>query len=222
MAQVMGQIALWIEQIIASLGYSGIGIVMFIENLFPPIPSELVMPFAGFLVGRHNLSIVGVWLAGMLGSVIGALVLYGIGRWLGDGPIRAGLHRYGRWVRTSEADYDRALRFFDRYGYRIVFFGRLIPIVRSIISLPAGADHMPLLPFVLFTASGSAIWCGALVFAGMLLGENWREIVNWMEHYQHLTLIILILILLVIGARWVYRRLNWSRTTASTIEYDQQ
>ena len=155
MSQILEQIGGFVQSIIVQLGYPGVGLVMFLENVFPPIPSEVVMPFAGFQVGRGELSFIGIWLAGTLGSVLGAVILYYVGMWVGDGVVRGFLRRYGKWIMTSERDYDRALRTFERYGSAVVFFGRLIPLVRSIISIPAGANHMPLPRFLLFTALGA-------------------------------------------------------------------
>jgi membrane protein DedA with SNARE-associated domain len=191
---------------------------MFVENVFPPIPSELVMPFAGFLVGRGEMSFVGVWLAGVIGSVLGALILYFIGMWAGDTLVRGFLRRYGKWFTTSEADYDRALRFFERYGSAVVFFGRLIPIVRSLISLPAGADHMPLPRFLLFTALGSAIWSGALAYAGVVLGENWEQVIEFVDDYQSLTIVVLAVIAVLLVGAFIYFRMRGRRLPEQSVE----
>lgn len=205
MAELLERLALLIETIITAIGYPGISAIMFAENVFPPIPSELVMPFAGFLVGRGELNFVGVWVAGILGSVVGAVLLYYLGAWAGDVVIRRFVSRYGRWLTLSESDYDRALRFFARYGEWVVFFGRCIPIVRSLISLPAGAERMPMPRFLLFTTLGSAIWSGALTYAGMVLGENWKQVIALMEQYQDFTVIALAVIGVLVVLAFVYR-----------------
>lgn len=210
MAELLEKLALLIQDIITTIGYPGITGIMFTESVFPPIPSELVMPFAGFLAGRGELNFVGVFLAGVLGAVLGALLLYYLGMWAGDAVIRRFIARYGRWLTLSEADYDRALRFFSRYGEWVVFFGRCIPIVRSLISLPAGAERMPIPRFLLFTVLGSAIWTGLLTYAGMILGENWKQILVFMEQYQDLTMLALglvgVLFVVWLGYRMVTRR----------------
>ena len=212
MSQILEQIAEFVQSLILQIGYPGVAIVMFLENVFPPIPSEVVMPFAGFLVGRGELSFVGIWIAGTLGAVLGAVVLYYIGMWFGDAVIRNFLRRYGKWIMTSEADYDRALKIFEKYGNVVVFFGRLIPLVRSIISLPAGANHMPLPRFLLFTTLGAAIWTGALAYAGVVLGENWEEIIGFIDQYQDLTVIVLVvLVVLVVGGWFAYKLRQRSR-----------
>lgn len=192
MAELLEKLAQIIQDIIIAIGYPGITGIMFTENIFPPIPSELVMPFAGFLVGRGELSFIGIWIAGTLGSVLGAMVLYYLGMWAGDVVIRRFLTRYGRWLTLSEADYDRSLRFFARYGEWVVFFGRCIPIIRSLISLPAGAEHMPLPRFLLFTTIGSAIWTGILSYAGTVLGENWEQVITFVEQYQDVVMVAMV------------------------------
>jgi membrane protein DedA with SNARE-associated domain len=211
MSEILEQVGALVQRLILQLGYPGVGAVMFIENVFPPIPSEVVMPFAGFLVGRGELSFVGILVAGTLGSVLGALLLYYVGMWVGDGVVRGFLRRYGKWIMTSEADYNRALRFFDRYGSAVVFFGRLIPLVRSIISIPAGANHMPLPRFLLFTTLGAALWSGALAYAGVVMGENWHQIISLIDRYQTLTIIVAVVAAVLLAGGWLFRRLKRSK-----------
>lgn len=191
MAHLMEQVRLLIEEIILLLGYPGIALVMLLENLFPPIPSELVMPFAGFLAADGKLNLVAAIVAGTLGAVTGAVCLYYIGRWADEPLIRRFLRRYGRYLLMPESDLDRALDFFNRYGPPIVFFGRLIPIVRSLISIPAGMHRMPLGSFLLFTALGSTIWTTFLAVAGLFLGANWQRILDFTKQYERLTLVVL-------------------------------
>lgn len=214
MSQLLEQVGELIHALILQLGYPGIAAIMLVENLFPPIPSEMVMPFAGFLVGRDELSFVGIWLAGTIGSVLGAVILYYIGMWASNTVVRRFLRRYGNWIGISEADYDRALRFFERYGDVVVFFGRCVPLVRSLISIPAGAHHMPLPRFLLFTALGSAIWSGILAYAGVVLGENWEQILDFIDHYQTLTLIVIAIGgILLVGGWLVFRARGRSRAS---------
>jgi membrane protein DedA with SNARE-associated domain len=215
MSQILESIAAFVQSLILQLGYPGVALVMFLENVFPPIPSEVVMPFAGFLVGRGELSFLGIWVAGTLGSVLGAVVLYYVGMWFGDAVIRGFLRRYGKWIMTSEADYDRALNIFEKYGNAVVFFGRLIPLVRSIISLPAGANHMPLPRFLLFTTLGAAIWSGVLAYAGVVLGKNWGQIIDFVDKYQDLTVIMLVALTVLIVGSWLVYKLRRRAVTAS-------
>ncbi|MGH2355247.1 MAG: DedA family protein [Chloroflexota bacterium] len=202
MAELLEFLRVWIEQIITLLGYPGIAAVMLIENLFPPIPSEFVMPFAGFLAARGQLNFAGAVAAGTLGSVTGAVALYFVGLWAGEPLVRRFVRRYGRFWLLSEQDLDRTIRFFDRYGDAVVFFARIIPLVRSLISIPAGMSRMPLGKFLLFTTLGSAIWSGALAAAGLVLGENWDLIIGFVKQYERV-----ILVAIVAGVLYfIYRR----------------
>lgn len=191
MTHLMETVRIWIEQIILALGYPGIAFVMLVENLFPPIPSEVVMPFAGFLAAQGRLSLPIAIVSGTLGSVAGAVVLYYIGRWADEPVVRAFLRRWGRFITITEEDLDRAMRVFDKYGPSIVFFGRLIPIIRSLISVPAGMDRMPFGRFLLFTALGSSLWTTFLTYAGVLLQEHWEQILVYMKQYERVTLVVL-------------------------------
>ena len=205
MAEILDKLSILIEDIIAALGYPGITLVMFLENIFPPIPSEIVMPFAGFLVADNGeMTFPGIVIAGALGSVLGALVIYYVGVWADDLVIRRFIRRYGRYFTVSEQDLDRALSFFHRYGEAIVFFGRLIPIIRSLISLPAGMKRMPLRRFLLFTALGTSIWTALLSAAGVILKENWEDILTLIDSYQMVTLVVVgaAVLVLVIRRYW--------------------
>lgn len=193
MAYWLDQLRLWIEHIILLFGYSGIAGVMLLENLFPPIPSELIMPFAGFLAARGQLSLFGVIVAGTSGSVVGALVLYGIGAWVGETRLRQFVRCYGRWFLLTEKDFDRASQTFHQYGEVTVFFGRLVPLIRSLVSIPAGINRMPLPRFLLLTMIGSTLWTSALALAGMVLGANWEQVMAFIESYQHVVVIMLVL-----------------------------
>jgi membrane protein DedA with SNARE-associated domain len=202
MTALLDSLRQWIEQIILTLGYPGIALIMLVENLFPPIPSEFVLPFAGFLVVGGQLSFVGVVVAGTLGSVVGAVILYFFGLWAGEPVLRFLVRRYGRWWLLSEADLDRTIQFFEGRGEVVVFFARVVPIFRSLISLPAGMSRMPLGKFLLFTTLGSAIWSALLVGAGMLLGANWEQILGFVSRYQRLILVAAVLAVAVfIGRR---------------------
>ena len=196
MAQIIDQLRMIIEQIILAMGLPGITIVMFAENLFPPIPSELVMPFAGFVVGQGKASFLPVWAAGTFGAVLGAVVLYYIGRWADEPIVRRFVRRFGKWFLLSEADLERVLLAFARHGEAIVFFGRLIPIVRSLISLPAGMQRMPMGKFLLFTTLGAAIWTAVLTAAGVILGANWDQVLDIVRRYEQLTLAVLVILVI--------------------------
>ena len=142
------------------------------ENLFPPIPSEVILPLAGFLVSEGEMSLAGALVASTAGSTAGALVLYAFGRY-GGRPL---LLRHGRLLRLSHERLDRADAWFDQHGPKIVFLGRMVPGVRSVVSVPAGLSEMPLVSFTLLTLAGSALWNAALIGAGWALGDNWERV----------------------------------------------
>lgn len=205
MGELLNQLKTWIESAITTLGYPGIVLIMALENIFPPIPSELVMPFAGFLVGcdpgagecaASGFTLAGVVAAGTLGSVLGALVLYYIGYWAGEPVVRAFVRRWGRYMLVSEHDLDKALSSFSRHGETVIFFGRLVPLVRSLISIPAGMQRMPLGKFLLYTTAGTAVWSGVLAYAGFYLGRSWDQVVDVIGQYQRVTLIVIALAVL--------------------------
>jgi membrane protein DedA with SNARE-associated domain len=206
MADLLNRIVEIVQQVIQAGGYPGIALVMFLENVFPPIPSEVIMPFGGFLAAKGDFNFFLVWIAGTIGSVAGAVVLYYIGLFAGDVVIRRFLRRYGRWIGISEGDYDRSLGFFRKYGEWIVLFGRVIPLVRSLVSIPAGAERMPVAKFMIYTIIGSAVWSGALALAGYLLGDRWEEIIEFIEQYQDIVVVGLILLVVLFVAFIVYRR----------------
>jgi membrane protein DedA with SNARE-associated domain len=170
----------WIESTIASLGYPGLTMLMFLENVFPPIPSELIMPLAGFVSESGRLSFWGVVFAGTLGSVLGALPLYYLGRVMGYEKLSSLAEAKGRWIGVSGTDISRAHQWFERYGNLAVFFGRLIPGIRSLISIPAGINSMAMPGFLAFTALGSFLWTLALAFAGKMLGRNYERVEEFM------------------------------------------
>ncbi len=192
---MLSQLADWvsnlIQTIIATLGYPGIALVMLVENLFPPIPSELVMPFAGFMAAQGKMDFWLVLLSGTIGAVLGAIALYYIGLWADEAIARRFLRRWGKWLTVSEHEFDRVLQVFDKSGQAVVFFGRLIPLIRSLISLPAGMRRMPLPTFLLFTSLGSTLWNLALTLAGVVLGANWTRVLDVLKTYQTLTLIVI-------------------------------
>ena len=178
-------IAEWVISVIETLGYLGLTVLVALENVFPPIPSEIILPLAGFLVGQNRFSFPLVLIATTLGSLIGALVLYGIGLAIGQRRVHRLVERYGHWALLTIEDLTRSENWFDRYGPVAVFTGRLVPVVRSLVSIPAGYRRMPLGQFLLLTCFGSALWNGLLVGLGWALGENWHvveEYVGWLQY----------------------------------------
>lgn len=180
-----------------TLGYPGIAIVMFLESIFPPIPSEMLMPFAGFMASQGHFSFSGILLAGTAGSLLGALTLYYLGHYVGEPLIRTFIRRYGRYLLVAERDLNRSLDFFERYSESMVFLGRFIPLIRSLISLPAGMNRMPLSRFVLFTTLGSGLWNGLMGYIGVILGENWTQLLVFVKQYELFMLIALVVVIVL-------------------------
>jgi membrane protein DedA with SNARE-associated domain len=163
----------WITQTIEQLGYVGIALLMFLENLFPPIPSELIMPLAGFTVAKGEMNFLVAVIAGVVGTILGAFPWYYAGRILDEPRLERLANRYGKWITVSSTDIRKANKWFDRYGAKAVFLCRLVPGVRTLISLPAGINNMPLLPFALYSTLGTTLWILLLTTAGYKLGENY-------------------------------------------------
>jgi membrane protein DedA with SNARE-associated domain len=191
----------WIADLIEAFGALGVAFLMALENLFPPIPSELILPFAGFLVGRGEIGFLPALIASTAGSLSGALILYALGRWGGRNLIL----RYGRYLRVKEVDLDRAEGWFDKYDEWVVLFGRMVPGVRSVVSIPAGMLRTPFLRFVLLTTAGSAAWNTLLLGAGWYLGENWQQIEGFVGSLSNFVL-VLVAVALVAAAIWWWRR----------------
>ncbi len=194
LSHLLDSVAMWVQNIIRAMGYPGLGIVMFLENVFPPIPSEAVLPMAGWLAFEKegNFTLWGVTLVGAIGSVSGALVFYGLGYWFGEQRVRELVRRYGKWMLLTEADFDTALDWFARYGEHVIFFGRMVPIVRSLVSIPAGIAGMNLGRFNLYTAVGTALWSFLLALAGYLLGKNWPLVMDWVGRYEKIVLVLVV------------------------------
>lgn len=161
----------WIQSL---MNYPGIAFLMFLENVFPPIPSELVMPLAGFQAARESVTLFGVILAGMLGSVVGQLPLYYLGKVVGEERLSAWADKHGAWLTLSGDDIHKSKAWFDKHGTKAVIFARLIPGVRSLISIPAGMAKMNLFQFLLYSAIGTGTWAAALAFLGYKLGDRYE------------------------------------------------
>ena len=195
------------------LGYGAIFAAMFLENLFPPIPSELIMPLGGFYVQQGQLDLLPVVLAGLLGTVLGALPWYGIGRLINEERLEQWLARHGRWIGISPKELHRSRDWFSRYGTALVFWGRLVPGIRTLISVPAGIEMMPITPFLLWTTAGSLIWTLLLTLAGLALGEGYTKVEYWIEPVARVVKLVLMLALAA-GAVWVGLRI-WKKRSDS-------
>lgn len=166
----------WVTEVVETLGYLGVALLVAVENVFPPIPSEAVLPLAGFVAGRGEANLAGMILAATAGSVVGAWVLYGVAAAIGPARLRAFIVRFGRWFGVREHHLERAELWFDRRADAAVLIGRCVPLIRSIVSVPAGFRRMPIWRFTILTAMGSAMWNTALISAGAVLGERWEQV----------------------------------------------
>lgn len=170
----------WITHLMNSMGYAAIVGLMFLENVFPPIPSELIMPLAGFTAAKGKLSLLGVIVAGTLGSVLGALPLYYLGKIVGQERLVAWADKHGKWLALSGRDISKSKDWFDKHGHKAVLVCRLVPGVRSLISIPAGIAEMPLPQFLIYSALGAGLWTAILAFAGFKLGENYARVEKYL------------------------------------------
>ncbi len=191
----------WIAGLMRSGGYLSIVFLMFLENVFPPLPSELIMPLAGYTAARGHLHFGGVVLAGMLGSLLGQLPLYYLGRVAGKERLKAWADKWGAWLAVSGDDIEKADAWFDRHGGKAVFLARLVPGVRSLISVPAGISAMPMGKFLLYSALGTGLWAAALAYAGRLLGRNYAQVEKYLGPATYVVLGALLLFLIVRAVR---------------------
>ena len=188
-----------IISIMNKFGYFGVFFLIAIENIFPPIPSEVILLFGGFMTTYSKINILGVIIASTLGSLVGALILYYIGKILNKERLKKIVKgKIGKILRLKAKDIDKADEWFDTKGNKTVFFCRFVPILRSLISIPAGMSEMPMPKFLLYTTVGSVIWNSVLTIAGSIVGDKWETIVDIFDKYSHITLIVLII--LFIGA----------------------
>jgi membrane protein DedA with SNARE-associated domain len=204
-AENVNAIAAWAVSLMETLGGFGAGVAIALENLFPPLPSEIILPLAGFAAAQGTLGLVEVLIWTTVGSVVGALALYGIGAWLGRRRMYAIAQRMPL---LKVEDVERTEAWFDKHGSKAVFFGRMIPIFRSLISIPAGIERMPLLRFTLLTTAGSAIWNTIFVLAGYFLGANWHIVEDYAGIFQKIVIAVVVMafaVWLVIRVRQLRR-----------------
>ena len=184
----------FVISIMNQFGYFGIFFLIFIENIFPPIPSEVVLLFGGFMTTYSKLNLFGMVIFSTLGSTVGAIVLYYIGKILNKERLKKIVSgKIGKILRLKASDIEKADKWFDTKGNKTVFFCRFIPVVRSLISIPAGMSEMIMSKFLIYTITGSLIWNTVLLFVGSKVGENWKKIEQMMSQYSHIILIILII-----------------------------
>lgn len=192
----------WVVSTIDGWGYPGVFFLMLAENVFPPIPSEIIMPLAGFLAGEGKLNLILTTLAGTIGAVLGTMMWYYIGMAIGEERLKRFAAKHGRLLTLSPSDIDAAHAWFERYGVYAVLIGRLIPTVRTLISVPAGLAKMPMWKFLLFTTIGTLIWTAFLTIAGLVLHSNYERIADYIDPFSKLVVVT------VIGV-YLYRVITW-------------
>lgn len=193
----------WIEGLLEELGYFGVALLMLLENVFPPIPSELVMPLAGYAANHGDRNLLLVIVAGTIGSLAGATFWYYVGRWVGERRLRAWTAKHGRWITLAPEDLDRVDRWFDRHCAKAVLVGRLIPGIRTLISVPAGMFGMSLGRFLLYSGIGTLAWTAALATAGYALGEQHDVVGRWIGPVSNIVFGGLV-------AVYLYRVVTWT------------
>lgn len=198
----------WIVYMMNTYGYIGILILIAVENIFPPIPSEVILTFSGFLTTTSDVTMTGVIIFSTIGSMIGAVILYGIGRLLDVKKLEIIVDRWGYLLRLTRKDIKKADEWFAKVGIWAVLIGRVVPIVRSLISIPAGMAKMNLGVFLLFTALGSLIWNSVLVYIGTRVGSSWGKIVSYIDTYSNLVVLLLSFLILFFIVRLFWRRRN--------------
>lgn len=211
MSNLLEPIVQAVVSLVGALGAPGVGIAVAAENLFPPIPSEVILPSAGFAAASGSMGLVSAIVWATIGSVVGALALYTLGAWFG----RARFYSLASKIPfVKETDIERAEAWFVRRGPLAVLLGRVVPVVRSLISIPAGIERMKLLPFTLYTAIGSALWNSVLIGAGYALGANWEIVEEWISRYQLIVFGLAGIALVV----WVVRKWTVRRPRKSAVK----
>jgi membrane protein DedA with SNARE-associated domain len=196
----------WIINFMEHFGYLGTFLMILLENIFPPIPSEVILTFGGFMTTNTGMTVLGVVTSATAGSVAGAGMLYGIGKLLNVQKLEKLINRYGHILRLKVSDIHKANSWFNRYGYGTIFFCRMVPLVRSLISIPAGMANMKFSLFLLYTTAGTLIWNIVLVSAGAALGESWGDILEFMDVYSHITYTILGIVIVIFSIVFIIKR----------------
>jgi membrane protein DedA with SNARE-associated domain len=189
---VFDSVTEWVTDVVDALGYVGVAFLIALENLFPPIPSEIVLPLAGFVAGQGRANVVGMVVASTVGSMVGAWALYGIAAAIGPERLRAIVVRWGRVLRLGPEDLDKAEAWFDKRSGTAVLIGRCVPLIRSLVSIPAGFRRMPIVRFTVFTLIGSLVWNTALVGAGYALGDRWEQVGDYVGYLQYVVIAVVL------------------------------
>lgn len=202
-AEALNGISEWVVGVMEVVGAPGAGLIVALENLFPPLPSEVILPLAGFTASRGSFSLLDAIMWTTAGSVLGAYILYALGGWLGRERTRALVRRIPL---VNVDDVDRVEAWFARHGSKAVFFGRLVPLFRSLVSIPAGIEKMPVWRFLGLTFAGSFIWNSVLIMAGFFLGENWHVVEQYAGIFQRVVIAAVVILVVAFVVRKVRDR----------------
>jgi membrane protein DedA with SNARE-associated domain len=186
----------WMTDLMQSLSYLGVVFSVFLETIFPPIPSGFIQPFSGFVASRTDQLLLLTILFATLGTYLGTLPFYFLGIW-GKKFVDTFLKKYGKYLFIEQDEVEKAYEFFEKHGNSVVFFGRLIPVIRTFISFPAGVAKMPFLKFTIYTLLGAGIWSTLLATGGYFLGEQWELIIIWLTKYENFVIVLCILVVLI-------------------------
>ncbi|MGM9931490.1 DedA family protein [Pradoshia sp.] len=196
----------WIIDIMDQFGYIGILFLIAVENIFPPIPSEVILTFGGAMTAETSMTVTGVVAVSTAGSIIGAVILYGLGMLLGKERIEKIVKRYGHILRVTVEDVEKADNWFHKYGLWTIFFCRFVPLIRSLISIPAGMARINFVTFLLLTTIGTFIWNVVLVSIGAMLGDSWESIVHYMDYYSNVVYVLLVILFLAFVIWYVRKK----------------
>lgn len=195
----------WLVNAISTIGYPGVFISVFLESFFAPIPSEIILPFSGFVASTGKMDLVFVIVIATVAAYLGSLPFYFIGKW-GEKPVINFINKYGKYLFIQQKDVDKVFGAFDKYGKGVVFFGRFIPMIRTLISFPAGVAKMQFARFSMYTLFGSLTWNILLTYAGYQLGDHWSVVSKWIEKYQNVILVLIIIAVLLYIIRGIKSR----------------
>lgn len=202
----------WLVRLIELIGYPGVMLAMFIESFFAPIPSEIILPFSGFVAYSGSLNIFLVVILASIAAYLGTLPFYFIGKW-GKESVDTFLQKYGKYLFIKQGDLEKGYDIFNKHGNKMVFFGRLIPIVRTVISFPAGVANMHFGVFSLYTFAGTLLWSTILATAGYLLGDGWDTISVYVSKYEKIILVVLVILILLFVGRGIYSMIKGRKPT---------
>lgn len=192
----------WITNTMNSLGYVGIALLMFLENLFPPIPSELIMPLAGFTISQGKMELIPAIFSGVIGTILGAFPWYYFGKIVDESRLEKLANKYGKWIFVSATDIDKANKWFNKYGNIAVLLGRLVPGIRTLISLPAGINNMKMSSFLIYSTIGTFLWVSFLTATGYVLGDNYALVEKYIGPLSKIALLSIGFLFVI----WVIRK----------------